>query len=209
MRLPLEDGNEPVDRVGVFDIPEQLAASPAGDVAPVQRGLRVCGRHAPPLPRGAHRGPVSAGEHRQPPVGNGKAVASIDMEIDREAQPLEPHEDAGEHRTVHSKELSQVGGSNPGPVREQVECVLLGGLEQGGQHPAWDFMLRPFERNLTGQEDLRRLLRAMLRAASCATGRSGGRGAPVPTADARWGRWLRLLLRRAPGRGRRWRALRP
>ena len=80
--------------LGVLDIPEQLATSPAGDVAPVQRGLRVWGRHAPPLPRRAHRGAVAPCQHRQPPVGERQSSASLDVEIDREAQPLEPHEDA-------------------------------------------------------------------------------------------------------------------
>ena len=78
--------------------------------------LRVCGRHAPPLPRRSDRGPVPACEHRQPPVVEGKAAASLDVEIDREAQPLEPHEDAGEHRPLHSQQLSQVGGRDPRPV---------------------------------------------------------------------------------------------
>ena len=61
-RLLCQGRNEVVDRRRVIEIPEQLTAPPAGDVAPLD-GVVCCvgGRDAPPLPRRAHGGAVPAG----------------------------------------------------------------------------------------------------------------------------------------------------
>ena len=79
---------EGVDGCGVLDVPEKLAASPAGDIAPAEWGLRVCGRHAPPPLGHAHGGAVPAGQERQPRVGEGEA-ASCGGNAGREAEPFQ------------------------------------------------------------------------------------------------------------------------
>ena len=67
---------ETVDGLGVLDVPEQLAAPCAGDVAPCERSAGVDGGRAPPPAGGSHGHAVPACEQRQPPVGEGEAPAS-------------------------------------------------------------------------------------------------------------------------------------
>ena len=52
---------EDVDGGGVLNVPEQLAAPPAGEVAPLEGGVRVLQGDAPPPLRHADGGAVPAG----------------------------------------------------------------------------------------------------------------------------------------------------
>ena len=50
--LPRQRRNEGVDGGGVLGVPEELADSPAGDVAPAFGSVGIDGVDAPPLPGG-------------------------------------------------------------------------------------------------------------------------------------------------------------
>ena len=61
--------DEAVDGCGVLHVAQQLAAAPAGDVAPLEGGVRVLQGDAPPPLRHADGRAVPAGQERQPPPG--------------------------------------------------------------------------------------------------------------------------------------------
>ena len=68
-RLDGQLGQEPMDRLGVVLVAQQLAAAGAADVAPVQDGPGVNRRDAPTLAGNGHGGAVAAGQKRQPRIG--------------------------------------------------------------------------------------------------------------------------------------------
>ena len=70
-----QGGDEPVHRSGMLDVAEQLAAAPAGNVAPRKGFARVDEGGDPPFPRHPHQGLVPPGqEPPQPTVGEGHAT---------------------------------------------------------------------------------------------------------------------------------------
>ena len=82
---------EPVHRVGVLGIPEQLAAYPSPYVSP--REQCVCGSICATLQRfldGTHRSAVPACQHSQPPVVERQPAATLDLENDDESLCFQP-----------------------------------------------------------------------------------------------------------------------
>ena len=67
-----------MDGGGVFQVAQELAAAPARDVAPRERGIRVDGRGAPALAGQAGGGAVAAGEQHQPAVAGDEAPRGTD-----------------------------------------------------------------------------------------------------------------------------------
>ena len=108
--------DEAVNGCGVLHVAEQLAAAPAGDVAPVSG---VGGRGAPPFPGPAYGGAVPAGQHGQPQVGEGHSPGRRGNPDD-EAEAFEGRRELGGPLIGHAQQPGQVVEGQPGPVGEQV-----------------------------------------------------------------------------------------
>ena len=132
-RLIRQHRQEPVDGLGVLQVAQQLAAAGAVDVAPGQRRFRLHRGGAPALPGQPHGGPIQAGQHRQPPIRKGQTAAFFRTRGNYQSQLPDPFQHPVEPGAPHSHQLPQVGRLQPGPVGQQVQGALLGGLQQSGQ----------------------------------------------------------------------------
>ena len=133
-----------MDGCGVLDVPEQLAAPRARHVVPDERGAGEQWSGAPPLLRDGDRGAVPAGQERQGPVGEGHAPAPCDGPGD-EAEPFEGRHQLGGPGDRDGHQPRQVRQGDPGPVGDEVEGALLGGLEGGGQQIVGDLPPRTLD----------------------------------------------------------------
>ena len=130
--LPGQGGDEGVDGPGVLDVPEQLAAPAAGDVAPVVGGFGVHGGDAPPPPRHGDGGAVPTGQERHAPVGESESSAPVDGP-GHEAEPFEGVDELGRAALGDGHQARQLRAEQPGPVVDKVEGALLRGFEKDGQ----------------------------------------------------------------------------
>ena len=102
------------------------------------------GSGAPPLLCDGHGRAVPAGQEGQGPVGEGHAPAPGDGPDD-EAEPFEGGDDLGGPGDRDGHQSGQVRQGDPGPVGNQVEGALLGGLEGGGQQIVGDLPPRTLD----------------------------------------------------------------
>ena len=125
-----------MDGCGVLGVSEELAAPPAGDVAPSLGNAGVYRLDAPSLPGRAHGRAVPPGQERQPPVGKGQAAALHDDPQDQSGLGQGGHDlvEAGKRDVQQAAHMFR---RDSRPVVEQVEKALLGGLQQGRQQPVW------------------------------------------------------------------------
>ena len=149
-----EGRREAVDGGGVLHVAEELPAAPAPDAAPACCGPGVGGSGAPPLLGSAHGGPVPAGQQgqprvgeHQPPLGGGYAGG--------QPETLKGRRELGGPLIGDAQQPGQVAQGEPGPVGEQVEGALLGGLQEGGQHVFGDAPLAPPLVDVLGHGDPR------------------------------------------------------
>ena len=118
----------------MFDVPEKLAAPPAGDVAPSFATVKVYRLDGPTFPGRTHGGAVPPGKERQPPVGEGQAAALHDDPPDQPSLGQGGH-DLVEAGARDAQQPAHMLRRDSRPVVEQVEDALLGGLQQGWQQP--------------------------------------------------------------------------
>ena len=145
-----ERGEEAVDGCGVLRVPEQLAAPPAGDVAPLERAFGVLQGDAPPLARHGHGCAVPAGQERQPPVGEGQPSARA-AGPGRQAEAFEGDDAVGDPLGRDAHQPGQLLEGDPGPVGDEVEGALLYGLEKDRQHVVGDVPPRTLDGEVGGR----------------------------------------------------------
>ena len=131
-------------------VPEQLAAPPAGDVAPLERAFGVLQGDAPPLARDGHGGAVPAGQERQPPVGEGQP-SSRAAGPGRQAEAFEGDDAVGDPLGRDAHQPGQLLEGDPGPVGDEVEGALLYGLEKDRQHVVGDVPPRTVDGEVGGR----------------------------------------------------------
>ena len=66
-----------MDRLGMPQVPEQLAAQSAGGVPPLDGGIGIPGSGPPSLPNLAHGSPVPAGQYPESSVSQGETAAPL------------------------------------------------------------------------------------------------------------------------------------
>ena len=148
--LHRQSGQESVDGGGVFGVPQQLPRSPAGEIAPLQGGLGVFEGDAPPSLRHADGRAVPTGQERQRPVGEDDASARVAGAV-HEPEAFKGVDELGGPLGRDAHEPGQLLESDPGPVRNQVEGALLGGLENDGQHMVGHVRRRPPVGKIVGE----------------------------------------------------------
>ena len=111
---------------------EQLAGVPAAQSAPVPVATGIEGRGAPAPPGRVHGGAVTASHECEPAIGEDEAPLRGGG-AGGEPEVLQRPRDLGEPRGGDAEQPLQVRWCDPGPVADQVEGALLGGLEQGGE----------------------------------------------------------------------------
>ena len=130
--LPGEGGHEAVDGTGVLHVPQQLAAPPAGDVAPVWRTPFVQRRDAPPFPCQPHGGPVPAGQHGQAWVGEGEATARCGR-ANHKAEVLQGGDYLGRPRAGDAHQARQVVRLSHGQPESRSMARFSAGLSSAGR----------------------------------------------------------------------------
>ncbi len=115
-------GEELANQLAVgAEVAQQIAGSASEHVAPGEWHPRVEQVSAPALERRAHRGAVASSEQSQSLAVQSNPVMAVDSRSGQQFAPLLRGRAARDAVARDAEEASKLGGSEPGPVTDQVE----------------------------------------------------------------------------------------
>ena len=120
-RLLGQVGDEPMHRLGVLQVTEQLTRAGAADVAPTQWMVWLNRRDAPALFGDAHGGAIAAGDVRDAGVAERQSRTAASVLATDEVGRCQAAENLARSALTAVEQVGEMGRAQPGPVADQVK----------------------------------------------------------------------------------------